>query len=113
MGQAAENEMVRQCCREWHQRILPEFSNNGHSWPVIYNLPDGSAAVESGLLDFENDEILSCLAPTVSLIQKIAVRSVWRMRDFGEGTQRLVSARLKSPVHGSRSHTRFNANDAS
>ncbi len=59
--------LVHQCCLRWHDVILPEFNNDATSWSV---------SPQFGELYFENHEVLSCFAPSVKLIRKMAVHAV-------------------------------------
>jgi hypothetical protein len=98
MPQATVDEIVKRCCRQWHQRILPEFQDNGQPWIVDYEMPAGFTAFKHGLVDFGSDEILSCFAPSANLIKKMLLCSVRRMRNF-QTIQPSVSAKESSPPH--------------
>jgi hypothetical protein len=92
MTRATVDKIVEQCCRRWHDEILPEFSNDGRSWLVEYDMPTEFTAFKHGLLDFGNGEIMSCFTPSISLIKKMVVRSVRKMRN-SQGILPSVSAR--------------------
>lgn len=91
MAQATVDDIVQRCCCQWHRTVLPEFRNDGEPWIVSYDMPPEFPAFRHGQLELKNDEILSSFRPSISLIRKMVLFSVRRMRD-AQGIQPSVSA---------------------
>lgn len=82
------HEVTKQCCRQWHERIMPEFRNDGQSWIVNFELPAGfNSGLQHGQLELANDEIVSCFSLSVGAIETMMLQSIERMSHDGQGAR--------------------------
>ncbi|KAK1827460.1 hypothetical protein QBC39DRAFT_361660 [Podospora conica] len=84
MDQAATDAIVKSCVRQFHEKILPGFDNDGRSWIMDYEMPRDFAAFRHGRFELENVKILACFSPSLSMMQKMILCSVDRTREMGD-----------------------------
>ncbi|KAH7160376.1 hypothetical protein B0J13DRAFT_493970 [Dactylonectria estremocensis] len=67
--------IMKSCCNQFQQRILPGFDNDGIEWTVSFEMPHGIPGFQHGQLEFTNKQILQCFTPGVAMITKMLVET--------------------------------------
>lgn len=74
--------IIRSCCDQFRQQILPEFRNlDDQGWTVNYDVPQGESASLQGRLTFSNQEIRMCFAPSIQMLRQMLHSAVEELRE--------------------------------
>lgn len=84
LDQPTSDAIVESCVRQFNEKILPNFVNDGRSWIVDYEMPRNFAAFRHGRLELMNDQILACFSPSLNVIRKMILCAVNRTREAGD-----------------------------
>ncbi|KAK0625944.1 hypothetical protein B0T14DRAFT_599420 [Immersiella caudata] len=81
MDHVATASIVESCVRQFSEKILPDFDNDGRHWTVEYEMPRDFAA-RHGRFEIDDDQTLACFNPSLNMIQKMVMCAVGRTRKF-------------------------------
>lgn len=76
IGASTVQEVAEAASCHFRKVILPSFANDGCTWGVRVNVPNGFPGIEAGLMVFQNEEILSCIRPSVTKVIELFSRTV-------------------------------------
>lgn len=76
IGASIVQDIAEAASCHFRRVILPGFGNDGRTWSVGVDVPNGFPGAEAGCLVFRNDEILSCLRPSVTRVMVLLSRTI-------------------------------------
>ncbi|OBR15070.1 Hsp70 family protein [Colletotrichum higginsianum IMI 349063] len=89
---AAIHEIVKSCCDQFNDKILPGFDSDGKDWTVEFEIPSAIPGFQHGRLKFANSEIMRCFMQSVSMIQKMLADTVTQLSTRREYSTHILLA---------------------